>query len=150
VAKRSPRRVALLSIHPRHAKAILNGEKTVELRRTRVPDDVSHVVVYATSPMKIVIGWFEVDAVERDLPSRLWKKHGPATGVTATEFRAYFDGADEGTAISVGRVVALRKPVDLSTLWSSPPPQSFGYLESALATRLLRLTRRRVSTAVVQ
>jgi predicted transcriptional regulator len=94
--------------------------------------------------MKTIIGWFEVDAVERDRPSRLWKKHGPATGVSASEFRTYFDGADEGTAISVRRVVALRKPVELSALWSSAPPQSFGYLDPALARRLLRITRQRV------
>jgi predicted transcriptional regulator len=138
MAHRSHRRVALLSIHPRHAYAILGGKKTVELRRTRLPSDVSHVVVYATSPMKTVVGWFEVGAVERDRPSRLWKKHGAATGITASEFRAYFNGASEGTAISVGRVVALEKPVKLSTLWSSRPPQSFGYLDSARAAKRLR------------
>jgi predicted transcriptional regulator len=95
--------------------------------------------------MKTIIGWFEVDAIERDRPSRLWKKHGSATGVSASEFRTYFDGADEGTAISVRRVVALKKPVALSALWSSPPPQSFGYLDSALATRLRKLTRQELS-----
>ncbi len=144
MAHRSHRRVALLSIHPRHATAILGGTKTVELRRTRLPSDVSHVVVYATSPMRTVIGWFEVGAVERDRPSRLWKKHGPATGITASEFRAYFDGVDEGTAICVGRVVALKKPVELSALWSSPPPQSFGYLDWARAARRFRFDRRAV------
>lgn len=144
MAHRSRRRVALLSIHPRHATAILKGEKTVELRRTRLPSDVSHVVVYATNPMKSIIGWFEVDTIERDRPSRLWKRHGAATGVSAREFRTYFNGADEGTAISVLRVVALKKPVELAALWSSSPPQSFGYLDSTLATRLLRLTRQKV------
>ncbi len=144
MAHRSHRRVALLSIHPRHATAIIEGAKTVELRRTRLPSDVSHVVVYATSPMRSIIGWFEVDAVERDRPSRLWKKHGAATGISAREFRTYFDGTDEGTAISIRRVVALKKPVELSALWSSPPPQSFSYLDSAIATRLLKLTRQKV------
>jgi predicted transcriptional regulator len=148
VASRAHRRVALLSIHPRFASAILQGEKTVELRRTKLPADVSHVVVYATSPVKTIVGWFEVEAIERDRPARLWRRHGRATGVSAGEFRAYFEGVEEGTAISVRRAVALKKPVELSKLWSSTPPQSFGYLDSTLATRVLRLTVPRTPPAL--
>jgi predicted transcriptional regulator len=139
MAHQSHRRIALLSIHPRHAKALLEGKKTVELRRTRFPSDVSHVVVYATSPMRTIVGWFEVRSIERDRPWRLWIKHGSATGVTRREFRSYFDGAEEGTAISVRRAVALKSPLALSMLWSSPPPQSFSYLDSKLAGEVLGL-----------
>jgi predicted transcriptional regulator len=116
----------------------------VELRRKRLPSNVSHVVVYATSPLQRIVGWFEVDSVEHDRPSRLWERHGPATGVSAREFKTYFHGAQEGTAISVGRTVSLRKPLALSTLWRSSPPQSFGYLDTELATRRLGLRRGRV------
>lgn len=139
MAHRPHRRVALLSIHPRHAEAILDGDKTVELRRTRLPADVSHVVVYATSPIQTVLGWFEVEAVERDRPWRLWEKHGSATGVTRREFRSYFEGASEGTAISVRRVVTLSRPVELADLGSPVPPQSFRYVDNSVATKLLGL-----------
>lgn len=145
MAHRPYRRVALLSIHPRHATAILHGEKTVELRRTRLPHDVSHVVVYATRPVKTILGWFEVGAVERDRPWRLWEKHGSATGITRAEFRSYFNGADQGTAISVRRVVALKKPVKLASVWSSVPPQNFCYLDPKSASRLLGLAREKLT-----
>jgi predicted transcriptional regulator len=133
VARRQTRRVALLSIHPRFARAILEGSKTVELRRARLPEDVSHVVVYATSPVQRIVGWFEVSRVERDLPSRLWRRHGTATGVSRDEFHAYFAGANEGTAISVGRVAALDKPLHLRALGHAVPPQSYRYLDEARA-----------------
>ena len=145
MARRPHRRVALLSIHPRHAEAILDGDKTVELRRTRLPEDVSHVVVYATSPVQTVLGWFEVESVERDRPWRLWEKHGSATGITRKEFRSYFQGAVEGTAISVRRVVALKEPVALSSVWESVPPQSFCYLDSSRAEAMLGLPRHRAT-----
>lgn len=145
MAQRAHRRVALLSIHPRHAEAILGGEKTVELRRTRLPEDVSHVVVYATSPVRTVLGWFEVAAVERDRPWRLWEKHRSATGITRDEFRTYFRGADEGTAISVRHVVALKEPVQLSSIWESSPPQSFCYLDSSRAEAELGLPHKRAT-----
>ena len=67
VAHRTHRRVALLSIHPRHANAIFQGEdgraatNAASFRRL-------HVVVYATSPMKTIMGWFEVDSVEHYEP----------------------------------------------------------------------------------
>jgi predicted transcriptional regulator len=85
------------------------------------------------------VGWFEVETVERDRPSRLWKRHGSATGISASEFRTYFEGSDEGTAISVRRVVALNSPVELSALGSSPAPQSYRYVDSSVATDVLGL-----------
>jgi predicted transcriptional regulator len=94
--------------------------------------------------MKTIVGWFEVDAIERDRPSRLWDRHGPATGVSRQEFRTYFHGADEGTAISVRRAVTLKNPVELSRVWSSSPPQSFCYLDASVARRRLRMTDEKV------
>jgi predicted transcriptional regulator len=142
VARGTNRRVALLSVHPRFAVAILDGSKTVELRRTRLPEEVSHVVVYATRPVQRVVGWFEVTRVERDHPSRLWRRHGRATAVSRKEFNTYFEGAREGTAISVGRVVALDEPLQLGVLGAMAPPQSHRYLDESLVSRLLDLVRK--------
>jgi predicted transcriptional regulator len=140
VAGRQNRRVALLSLHPRFARAILEGSKTVELRRARFSADVSHVVVYATRPVQRVVGWFEVSKVERDRPARLWRRHGPATGISTREFREYFDGAVEGTAISVGHVVALDEPLQLGALGHPVPPQSYRYMDEALAAHFFDMT----------
>lgn len=129
MAEPQNRRVALLSIRPRFADAILGGEKTVELRRGRLSPDVSHVAVYATAPIKRIVGWFEVYSVERDRPCRLWLRHRAGAGVSAAEFRTYFRGAVEGTAIGVGRVVALKEPMALADLGSVTAPQSFCYLD---------------------
>ena len=41
--------VALLSIHPRFAEAILTGEKRVEFRRTKFSRDVSHIANFLAS-----------------------------------------------------------------------------------------------------
>jgi predicted transcriptional regulator len=131
VARVTNRRVALLSVHPRFASAIFAGDKSVELRRSRVGSDISHVVVYATSPVRKVVGWFEVGGVERDAPSRLWRRHRLRAGITASEFRAYFRGAAEGTAISVRRVVVLERPLPLADFGANLPPQSFRYIDDA-------------------
>jgi predicted transcriptional regulator len=93
VARGDSRKVALLSIRPRFARAILSGEKRVELRRRPIGESVSHVVVYATAPVQKVVGWFEVGAIQEGSPHVLWKAHGHAASVTRDEFRAYYRGA---------------------------------------------------------
>jgi predicted transcriptional regulator len=119
----------------------LGGEKTVELRRAKLAEDVSHVVVYSTSPVRQVVGWFEVAGVDRDQPNLLWRRHGGETGVSRREFDAYFEGVDKGTAISVGRVVKLEKPMGLAHLGSDSAPQSFRYLDKSNAATILKAGR---------
>lgn len=123
-------RVTLISIHPRFAEAIFRGEKGVELRRSAFGDDVCRVIVYVTAPVQRIIGWFEVNGIDRAAPQTLWRRYGDLAGVTYGEFRSYFDGASQGAAIKVGRRVPLRDPVSLTEL-PRPfgAPQSYCYLD---------------------
>lgn len=126
-------RVALLSIHPRHASAILRGDKLVELRRTPVAADVTHVLIYATAPVQAVVGWFEVDGVDVASKSGLWSAHGSVAGVTRKEFRDYFSGAARAFAIRVGQVHRLLPMVSLDKIPGvRRPPQSFQYVDPDL------------------
>ena len=131
-------RVALLSLHPRFASAILDGEKKVELRRSSFAQDVSHVVVYCTAPVRRIVGWFEVAAIDIDRPAALWRRYRDVAGVNATEFREYFDGAKRGTAIAVGDVTRLARPAPLTQVGLFAAPQSYRYLEPDHVRRLLR------------
>ena len=128
----------LLSIRPRFVEMILNGEKTVELRRAHIARDISHVAMYATRPVKKVVGYFEVAGVERASPRVLWRRHGSAAGLSRREFLDYFEGAELGTALVLGRVVALEAPLELSELGSRVPPQNFRYLSSTGVRTILR------------
>jgi predicted transcriptional regulator len=122
--------VLLLSIRPRFVELILDGRKTVELRRAPIVRDISHVVMYATRPVKKVVGWFEVADVERASPQLLWRRHGTTSGLSRREFFAYFEGADQGTAIQIGRVVAFDVPLGLSDFGSPAAPQNTRYISA--------------------
>lgn len=125
----SDQRIALLSVHPQHAEAILDGRKTVELRRSFPIADVTHVVVYATSPVQRIVGWFSVAGVHSASPEQIWNDHGARTAVAFDDFREYFQGSDQAVAILVGICHRLEEPIGLDTLPSnSRPPQSFRYL----------------------
>ena len=71
----------LLSIRPEFAYAILDGSKTVELRRIAPKLDAgSLIVIYATAPVmalvRAVLGEILVDRTDR-----LWRKIGKRAGV---------------------------------------------------------------------
>jgi predicted transcriptional regulator len=63
MARTTDRTVVLLSTKPRFAEAIMGGEKHVEFRRVRCRRDVKVVLVYATSPIQRLLGYFEVSFI---------------------------------------------------------------------------------------
>jgi len=131
-------RTVLLAIKPRFANAIMAGEKTVEFRKTRFRDGVSRVVVYASSPMQKVIGYFDVSHVDEDDPAALWDRYAEEGSISEDELMAYYGDADTGVAIGVGQAVPLAKPVPLRKLKRTlTVPQSFFYLDEKAVDRLL-------------
>lgn len=141
MAARTTDRSVLLAMKPRFANAIMTGEKTVEFRRTRFRDQVSRVVVYASSPMRRVVGYFEVSRVDEDSPAVLWERYADRGGVTEDELMAYFADCDTGVAIGVAQAVPLAKPLPLRKLKRTlTVPQSFFYLDAQVVDRVLQHT----------
>jgi len=48
----------ILAIKPKYARTILDGTKTVELRK-RFPQGIERIFLYATAPEKSIIGYAE-------------------------------------------------------------------------------------------
>ena len=85
---------AIISIHPRHAYAILDGAKTIELRRRIPPLTVgTRLWIYATRPVGAVIGVATVERIVRDDPAQIWLEFGDQSGIDRGDFDAYFDGS---------------------------------------------------------
>lgn len=121
--------VALMSIHPKYAHAILDGTKTVEFRKQRLRDDITHVVIYATCPVQAVLGYFEIGSQEEEAPRDLWERFGAQGVIDESDFFSYFDGKDIAVGITVANATKLRHPRHLDeALGVSRPPQSFQYL----------------------
>lgn len=142
MASDSPKVVALFSIRPRYAEMIMAGVKKVEFRKTRFRRGLSHVVVYASSPIQKVVGYFSVNAVEVGSPAELWARYNGASGMTQNEFQAYYGGDTRGTAISIGDVCCFHEKVPLSALGDGlTAPQSFSYLDPEAIGVLRRICR---------
>ncbi len=129
--------VALLSIRQHYANAIVNGKKKVEFRKTKFSKDIKSVVIYATSPLKQVLGYFEICHIEEATPRYLWIKHKDIGFIDYEDFNKYYTSPKYGIAIVIRTVWVLKKPVKLSDLdLRLSAPQSFSYFPKKVFNRL--------------
>ncbi len=112
-----------MSLHPEFADAILRGEKTVEFRKRRIADDVTHVVIYVTRPVAAVVGVFEVAGQLTTSPASLWHTFSRVAGISRRRFFDYFGDRTYGTGIKVQRVYpfSVRLPLNDSVGVRRPP-----------------------------
>lgn len=129
--------VALLSIKPIYANAILDGRKTVEFRKRPFKRPVSHVVIYATTPVQRVIGWFQTKHFEQMSPSALWNRFASVGGISKKDFNTYYHGSESGVAIHVDKPQRLAKSVSIKQTKVAVAPQSYTYLSATVFGRLI-------------
>ena len=129
----SGRRDYLVSIHPNYVEKIVEGVKTVELRRrfseTVAPGAI--ILIYSTSPTQAIVGSASIRGVRRLQLDELWEQHGGAACIDRDTFDDYFNGLDEGYAILLEDVKPFARQVaaaDLKQKFGFTPPQSFMYL----------------------
>ena len=120
--------IALLSIRPKYAWLIRDGVKRVEFRRRPFARVVTHIIFYATSPVRRLVGFCEVEDVVSDTPASLWSQHGDYGGIDRETLLRYLDGLTSATAIVLRPFSPIKGNCDLWSLGVRRPPQSFHYL----------------------
>jgi predicted transcriptional regulator len=124
-----PKRHALLSVKPCYAEAILSGRKMWEFRRV-VPThrDGLVCVLYASSPVRRIVGAFYSSYTENGTVSEVWAATHGLRGVTEENYRHYFEGTDTASAMLVSGVHRVEPMVLGAISDNESPPQSFRYL----------------------
>lgn len=121
----------LLSIKPEFAEKIFNGTKKYEYRRSVFKNqNVKTVVVYASSPVQLVIGEFEIDTILNDNLHQLWNITKDNSGISENYFFEYFINKERGYAIKIKQTTRYIKALSLKNDFNAAPPQSFMYLEN--------------------
>lgn len=119
----------LLSIKPEFAKSIFNGSKKYEYRKTIFRrQDIDRVLVYVTTPIKLVVGEFFVGNILHEPIHILWEKTEGTSGISKNKFIKYFENRQRGYAIEIKNTKPYDYPLSLNELMLSSPPQSFRYL----------------------
>jgi predicted transcriptional regulator/DNA-binding XRE family transcriptional regulator len=134
-------RDVVLSIRPEYSHKIIEGKKTVELRR-RFPLSAPRgtlAYIYSTSPERAMVGRAEITNVVKLPVSHIWKKFSPYAFINRADFDAYFEGLTEGFALKFANAKPLPRQLDLSELrerFGFEPPQSFLYAKPILRMAL--------------
>lgn len=116
----------LISIHPEYIDKILSGQKRFEFRRRIPSSEVTHLVIYATSPIQKIVAIAEIESILAESPNTLWEKTKYAAGISRQAFRRYFYGCELGYAFKIGRVFKMDSIKD--SLFNFAVPQSFAYV----------------------
>ncbi|MEJ7623784.1 MAG: ASCH domain-containing protein [Pyrinomonadaceae bacterium] len=127
----------LLSIQPIYAEKIFKGLKTVELRKSfpKMSEGQS-VIIYVSTPVKAIVGGFNVSKIVTAPPDEIWKIAGDQACVSRDFFDEYYADANTGHAIFIGDVWKYESSLTLDSLriiiHNFTPPQNFRYLCKSL------------------
>lgn len=137
MAERQDIAAVLLPIKPYFAEKIMDGQKRIEFRKTRFCRDVSHVVVYASSPVQRILGYFRISHIDEASPRLLWKRYAAVGGITKSALMDYFAGSEVGVAIGIDWVVPVQEPLPVSCLGRTVKvPQSYAYIDERQFARV--------------
>jgi len=81
----------ILSIKPKYVKRIFNGTKKYEFRKRIFKNpNIDTIIIYSTSPVKRIVGYFLIDKIIKKSPKNLWEICKDEAGVTKESFFNYF------------------------------------------------------------
>lgn len=131
------KRHLMVSIRPEYALKILDGEKTVELRR-RFPEATATgatALIYSSSPVSALVGSARIREVFKLPVAQLWRTHGTAACISKAHFNDYFSGVASGFAIILENVVQFERHLSVDVLkgeYGVVPPQSYRYVDGLM------------------
>lgn len=120
----------LLSIKPEYADRIFDGSKSFEFRRRPYSNTaIKTVVVYATRPVGMIVGEFDVETIIEESPSALWRLTETQSGITRDFFDSYFEGREVAYALKISDARRYHTPIEpRDVLGNFTPPQSYMYV----------------------
>ena len=120
----------LLSVKPEFVEKIFAGTKKYEFRKSLFKrSGVKYVVIYASAPIKRVVGEFEIDDILSDGVDIVWDKTKKYSGITKAFYKSYFQNRKIANAIKIGHIRKYEKARQLSDYNIQQAPQSFCYID---------------------
>ena len=120
----------LLSIRPKYVKKIIDGEKRYEFRKFPFKKEVEEIWIYATSPIKRIIGSFVIGKTIEDTPENLWMSLNGSSGMNEGEFFRFFEDRGIGFAFEIKSLKLFDHPINpVKVIPDFIPPRSFRYFK---------------------
>lgn len=124
----------LLSIKPKFADMILDGIKRVEYRKALASIANDRILLYATAPIKKVVGEVKVKRAGRgDNKDAVWACYLDCSGITKEEFDEYFKNKKYASWYFLEEPIRYKKPQNIRYFGVKTPPRNFVYLKDTNA-----------------
>lgn len=107
----------------------MSGKKEYEYRKVAFNKNVKIMILYATSPVKQIVGEVGVVGVIRHTPQTIWNLTKEFSGISKDEFDLYYQNKEYAIAYKLGGVKRYDKPKLLKYFNINKAPQSFIYLK---------------------
>lgn len=111
--------VILLSIRPKFAREIFDGNKEYEFRKTALPSELAYILLMENGSREI-LGGFSVDEVIKEGIDTLWEKFGKGTS-DKDRFYRYYEGWERGLAIKVDGSDEFENPIPIKEITKMDP-----------------------------
>jgi putative transcriptional regulator len=122
-----------MSIKPVYAYKLIQGTKDIELRKTR--PHVSrgdYAIIYASSPVKAVIGFGKIRDIIICPPINMWEKYSDRLGIDELSFKNYYKSSSKAIGIEFDFIRSIA-PISLAKIRSVDPnfhpPQIYHYVD---------------------
>ena len=130
-----------IAVKPKYANKLISGQKDIELRKMK--PHVQHgdyVIIYATAPVKAVIGFGKVKNIIVCSPNEMWAKHSIRLGIMQHEFDSYYANHKKAIGIEF-EIIKPITPIGLEELKKVDanfhPPQIYRYVTNEEITTVL-------------
>ena len=121
-----------IAVKPEYANKLISGQKDIELRKMRPhiqPGD--YVIIYASAPVKAVIGSGKVKNIIECTPNEMWAKYSLRLGIMQQDFETYYVNHKKSIGIEF-EIIKPITPIGLEELKKVDskfhPPQIYRYV----------------------
>jgi predicted transcriptional regulator len=128
-----------------YAERLMNGQKHFEFRRSAISFDLTHMIVYASSPVKKILGIVKVNRVCIANPNETWEGTKDFAGINQQDFHTYFSDKDIAYSIEIEPESTIRLDNQFSPKEIDPEfqvPQSFRYVDNRFLKQVLKFGTR--------
>ena len=122
----------ILSIKPEYVEKIFSGEKKYEYRKIIFKQKVDTAYIYASSPIRKIVGEFRIERIICDAPETIWRQTKEQSGVSKIFFEKYYKGRSKGVALKIMNCKEYDNWINPKLLIPDfKAPQSFIYVNTS-------------------
>lgn len=124
-------RTIIISLHINHIEKILNDDKSVLFMKKLPAHPVKRVLIYATQPVGLVIGEFDLKDTKELSRTKAWAEYGKESTFTKAQFDEYFEGAEvDGVKVmEIEGFIKYKNPKPIDKYGMQRGPSGFAYLK---------------------